>query len=56
MTSHEPLGLVDSRVLDAVSRGALRHRLHAGKVPGLGGEPFEASALHGVTHGVVITS
>jgi hypothetical protein len=46
MRSNELLGPVDAGVLDAVSRGALRHRRHVGKVPGLAGEPAGEFLLH----------
>jgi hypothetical protein len=46
MAPHEPLGTVDRRVLDAVSRGALRHRRHPAKIEDLAGEPAGAFLLH----------
>jgi DNA-binding PadR family transcriptional regulator len=46
MGSHEPLGTVDRRVLDAVNRGALRHRRHRAKIEDLAGDPAGAFLLH----------
>jgi DNA-binding PadR family transcriptional regulator len=46
--ARDPLGLVEFNVLDAVHRGALRHRRTARQVTGLREEPAGEVILHDV--------
>jgi hypothetical protein len=46
MEGGDPLGLVEFAVIDAVSRGALRSRQTADRVPGLRREPAGDALVH----------
>jgi DNA-binding PadR family transcriptional regulator len=48
MSASDPLGLVEFNVLDAVHRGALRHRRTARQITGLREQPAGESVLHDV--------